>query len=125
MRIADDKIRQALAAEYVLGTLSARVRRRFQSLLRYDAGLRAMVEQWERRLDPLSEGLNEREPPPRVWSAIAQRLRPARAAPRLDETPVRFWRALAIAVSVMLVIGIGFVGGKILGDRRPDMMALL
>ena len=79
MRLTNDRIRQALAAEFVLGTLSGRVRRRLQSLMRYDAELRAMVDRWEQRLDPLSAGLTERQPPARAWTSIAARIRAERS----------------------------------------------
>ena len=123
MRLTDEKIRQALAAEFALGTLTARVHRRFQSLMRYDAGLRAMVERWEEKLDPFAAGLTEREPPARVWTAIAGRIRADRT--RTGSQSVNFWRALALTLTLLLAIGMVYVGTALRDERRPDMMALL
>ena len=125
MRLTSDRVRQALAAEFVLGTLSARVRRRFQSLMRYDAELRAAVEQWERRLDPLAAGLTERNPPARVWTSIAARIRAEGSRPRREPVGIGFWRALALSMALVLAIGTVYVGTALRDDRRPDMMALL
>ena len=126
MRLSDEKIRQALAAEFVVGTLTARARRRFRSLLRYDAKLRAMVDAWERRLDPLAAGLAEREPPARVWRAIAARMRAERSrAPHAATQSARFWRALALAMMLLLAVGTAYVGMALREERRPDMMAVL
>ena len=125
MRLTSDRIRQALAAEFVLGTLSARVRSRFQSLMRYDADLRATVDRWEQRLDPLAAGLPEREPPARVWTSIAARISAERSRPRHDFSSTSFWRTLALSMALVLAIGMVYVGTALRDDRRPDMMALL
>ena len=126
MRLTSDEVRQALAAEFVLGTLSARVRRRFQSLMRYDAGLRAAVDDWERKLDPLGAGLAERQPPPRVWTSIAARIRADRVRTRTTASSgLRFWRALALALTVVLAVGMVYLGTALRDERRPDMMAVL
>src|SRR5262245_48632007 len=125
MRLTSDRIRQAVAAEFVLGTLSARARRRFQSLMRYDAELRAAVDQWERRLDPLAAGLTERNPPAHVWTSIAARIRAERSRPRHDSARFGFWRMLALSMALVLAIGMVYVGTTLRDNRRPDMMALL
>ena len=124
MRLTNEAIRQALAAEFVLGTLSGRVRRRFQSLMRYDAGLRTMVDQWQQRLDPLASGLTERQPPARAWTEIEARIRAERSGTRAM-TSIGFWRAAALSMAVVLAIGMVYVGTALRDDRRPDMMALL
>ncbi|HWQ40204.1 MAG TPA: anti-sigma factor [Burkholderiales bacterium] len=101
MRLDNDRLRQALAAEYVLGTLPPRARRRFQWHLRRDPGLRRLVGQWERRLTPLADGLPPLAPPRRVWSAIEQRLF---GAPRARVwRSVAFWRLAAAAAGVAAI----------------------
>ena len=55
MRFADETLRDKLAAEYVLGTMSARARRRFEFHLRGNPQLRRAVGQWEARLDRLPD----------------------------------------------------------------------
>lgn len=125
MRLTDERIRDALAAQYVVGTLSARVRRRLQSLMRYDPQLRLRVEAWEERLDPFADALPDHAPPPRLWDAIAERIRPARARAAGDPARVvRFWRSVAFVMSVLLVAGMIHLGVE-RADPRPDMMAVL
>ena len=125
MRLTNAQVRQALAAEFVLGTLSTRVRRRFRSLMRYDAGLRALVDDWEQKLDPLGAGLTERHPPARVWTSIAARIRAERTRTGTSSSGLRFWRTLAVALTVVLALGMVYVGTALRDERRPDMMAVL
>jgi len=61
---------EALAAEYVLGTLDAESRARFANDLARDAGLQALVADWEKRLSPLAESVEPVRPSASVWSAI-------------------------------------------------------
>jgi anti-sigma-K factor RskA len=81
----------ALAAQYVAGTLRGRARRRFESLLPGHPALRAAVRSWQDRLMPLTAALPPEAPPARVWQAIEQCLWPAGAP-----APVRWWQRLAV-----------------------------
>jgi anti-sigma-K factor RskA len=58
------------AAEYVLGTLPVDERRAFEALLAHDTAVRQAVEDWQRRLFPLTNALSDVEPPAHVWEAI-------------------------------------------------------
>jgi anti-sigma-K factor RskA len=69
--------REALAAEYVLGTLPHAERLAAEALIAGDAGFRALVEDWQRRLSPLDEGYPEVPPPPDLLGRIERRLFPA------------------------------------------------
>jgi anti-sigma-K factor RskA len=60
----------ALAAEYVLGTLPQDERRRAQLLLEGETGLAELVHQWERRLGELNVMIESVEPPAEVWEVI-------------------------------------------------------
>jgi anti-sigma-K factor RskA len=105
MRLRSDNLREALASEYVLGTMSARTRARFQTLLRSDPALRRAVAQWERRLTPLAEALPETPPPASVWRNIERRLFES-ARPGGLWSSLRFWRFAAIAAgAAALAIG--------------------
>jgi anti-sigma-K factor RskA len=119
MNYADPELRNRLAAEYVLGTLSGPVRRRFERLLSGDPGLHDLVEVWELKLSPLAEPVPAVKPPEHVWEEIDRQIAPAPApAPmpkraavlerRLDRLwdSLGFWRgatALAATAAAALV----------------------
>ncbi len=67
-----DDDHDALAAEYVLGTLSADERDQADALARIDPGFAEVVRQWERRLGELHVMVESVEPPPPVWEKIRQ-----------------------------------------------------
>lgn len=99
---SNPQLRDALAAEYVIGTLRGRARARFESLARYDPALRRLVAEWEARLTPLAAGAGEIAPPPRVWQAVARRVG-GRASDAGWWTSLAFWRGLAATASVFTV----------------------
>ena len=108
-RYADPRLREWLAAEYVLGTLRGRARARFQSLLKYDAALRGVVAEWESCLTPMAAAAAEIEPPARLWRRIAARIggQPPRSR---WWTSLALWRTLAAtALTAMLALGV-YVG---------------
>jgi anti-sigma-K factor RskA len=70
-----DDDQDALAAEYVLGTLSADEREQAEALLAIDPGFAETVRQWERRLGELNVMVEAVEPPPDVWDKIRAEIR--------------------------------------------------
>lgn len=72
MNYQEPSLRRALAAEYALGTLTGRARRRFRKLLEADAGLQREVGFWEQQLRALLPPLPAIQPRPQVWVRIAQ-----------------------------------------------------
>jgi anti-sigma-K factor RskA len=66
----DDDDLDALAAEYVLGTLAADERAHAEALLAIDPGFSDIVRQWERRLGELNVMVEAVEPPAQVWDRI-------------------------------------------------------
>jgi anti-sigma-K factor RskA len=62
--------RDALAAEYVLGTLAADERDQTEALLAIDPGFAEIVRVWERRLGELNVMVEAVEPPSDVWNKI-------------------------------------------------------
>lgn len=92
MKVQNAQLRQMLAAEYALGTLRGRARRRFEKLVRKDHDLRAVVTLWETRLAGLADDVQPVAPAPSVWQFIQQRIGPApeaAPAPRATVTPIR------------------------------------
>src|SRR5271168_1585540 len=75
-----DEDRDTLAAEYVLGTLSAEEREHAEALLTFDSGFEAAVRQWERRLGELNVMVEAVEPPTELWDRIKREVTPAEPA---------------------------------------------
>jgi anti-sigma-K factor RskA len=69
-----------LAAEYVLGTLSAEEREHAEALLSFDPGFEAAVRQWERRLGELNVMVEAVEPPTELWDKIKREIDPDAAS---------------------------------------------
>src|SRR5262249_57464417 len=72
-----DDDRDALAAEYVLGTLSADEREQAEALLAIDRGFAQTVRLWEHRLGELNVMVEAVEPPGDVWERIKNDINPA------------------------------------------------
>jgi anti-sigma-K factor RskA len=116
-RYTNPELRDRLAAEYVLGTLRGRARARFESLMRYDPGLRQAIAAWEARVTPLAQAAPEIAPSSRVWRTIAGRIAGARASSGLA-----FWRGLAIASTAFVVVLATFIG---MAPRPEPPMAMV
>ena len=71
MRYTHPPLLEHLASTYVLGTLRAGARRRFERLLTDRADVRALVTQWETRLGQLAMSVAPMKPSARLWPAIA------------------------------------------------------
>lgn len=76
MNYADPQLRNQLAAEYVLGTLSGVSRRRFEEMLSGDRALNGLVEDWELTLSPIAETVAPVEPPASLWADIDRKIAP-------------------------------------------------
>lgn len=97
----NSEMREALAAEYALGTLQGRARRRFEHVLKEDPGLRAYAAAWQARLHPLGEAIAPVTPPKKVWLAIEARIQGRR--PGLWHS-LPFWRWLSATSAAALVL---------------------
>ena len=118
--IPDDREdREAMAGEYVLGTLDAEERRAFDEGLRVDEDLRQLVAAWERRLNPLAGALPERSPPAAVWREIERRIAPAPApAPAAGWwDSVVIWRFVGLAASAAVLALVAYLG--VVLNRAP------
>src|SRR5215470_16170627 len=106
----------ALAAEYVLGTLRGRARQRFERAVRMDRALGEAVQRWEERLLPLAEALPPVRPPERVWRAIQARVGSASASRTMFWSSLGWWRGLALA-SLAAVIALSVLLLRPAGER--------
>ncbi|MGH7116975.1 MAG: anti-sigma factor, partial [Stellaceae bacterium] len=100
MRYESPQLRQLLAAEYVLGTMPGRTRRRFERLMATDSALARIAGDWADRLSALDDATPAEEPPARVWQAIERRTRsgaaPSPSLLRRWLASLAFWRGLAL-----------------------------
>ena len=104
-----------LAAEYVLGTLSAARRREVEQRLEHDAALQAAVHAWQERLLPLAALAPPVDPSSALWQRIERSLDPAEVPQRRAEpaaapdwwSSLRLWRGLA---------GAGFAAASIMAS---------
>lgn len=71
---AEDNDKDALAAEYVLGTLDAEERAQAQLQVTVDPEFAAAVKAWECRLGELSAMVDAKEPPPETWQRVKARI---------------------------------------------------
>ena len=103
--------KEALAAEYVLGSLDHAMRLRVEQMMRTDPELARLVDVWQQRLAPLAASVPPVEPPAAVWAGIEQALtdREAGQRPRAVQPAPRrrlsqslgFWRWSTLAASAL------------------------
>ena len=93
----------ALAAEYVTGTLRGGARRRFESLLPAHSALREATLAWSERLMPLTAALAPVEPSGDVWRRISDRLDRRKSVVAGAWERLSFWRGLTALASVAAI----------------------
>ena len=101
MRYENPHLLDALAREYVLGTLHGPARARFARIAAASLPARRAVLGWERQLAPLAAAVPAVEPPPQVWGRIetaigARTARPVRGA--------GIWPALAAGLAALAAL---------------------
>ncbi|MEJ0098826.1 MAG: anti-sigma factor [Pseudomonadota bacterium] len=101
MNYARSALLDRLAGAYVLGTLSARARRRFQRLCDRSPEALAARLRWEDRLLPLAMNLRPVQPAARTWAALRAQLFPANQSSRSS------WWPAALAASLLIVLLVG------------------
>jgi anti-sigma-K factor RskA len=120
--------RDALAAEYVLGTLEAREAAAVVAALPVDAALAEAVATWEARLAPLIVLAAPEAPPPDLWARIEAALdpAPAAAAPRTSSWWSGLmdpWRAGALAAGALAAGLAAFI--LLQPEPEPRLMTVL
>lgn len=96
----NDEELQALAGEYVLGTLALAERAQLEQRLPTDGALRAAVDAWEQRLLPLTALAPPEDPSPQLWPRIASTLFTPKTVKQAGGwqawwNSLAFWRILA------------------------------
>ena len=129
---------EQLAASYALGTLRGGARRRFETLARQSATVRASALIWQERVSSLTELQPAQAPSPNVWKRIenlvvAQR-QAAVARPPVEESPLfkQLKRALGLWRGAALGAGVAALAAVVVGvnlnnevDHRGGQLAQL
>ena len=92
--MADGDDIEALAGEYVLGTLDPDERRAAEARIVSDVAFRTAIADWERRLQPLSDAAEAVEPPAAAFGRIMAAIDAAPAAPRALGSVVELRRSV-------------------------------
>jgi anti-sigma-K factor RskA len=100
MRYDDPKLIDALAREYVVGTLRGRARARFARLHAGSLAIRRAVAGWEQMLAPLAAAVRPAEPPRATWSQIEAVL----GRGRRPTFGVGVWQALAAGLAAAAIV---------------------
>lgn len=124
-----------LAASYALGTLRGGARRRFESLARQSATVRAAALVWQERFASMTELEPALTPSPNVWKRIENLVAadqpPSRApqeAPMLEKLrrSLGLWRGAALAAGVAaLAVGVLSLNLSSTLDRSQAQLAQL
>ena len=122
MKYTNPQLRDAIAAEYALGTLQGAARRRFERSLKDDPQLRRLVAQWRDRLAPLDELAEPVQPSARVWRKIENRIGGASRG-RAWLGNVAFWRGASLISAACAVLLAVYVA--LLLPRSPERMVVV
>jgi len=95
-----------LAAEYALGTMSARVRRRFDTIRSTLPAAQQATAAWESRLAPLAQVVPPVEPAAAVWASIERRLGGVRTAAPSRGWLTWFYPLVGVAFGVVAALGL-------------------
>jgi anti-sigma-K factor RskA len=115
-----------VAAEYVLGVLTAQERREIARRLEQEPVLASEVAFWEERLGGLADQVTPVAPPQATWSRIEAAIG-AGASPRSSVwESLAFWRAFGIASATLAAASIAALAyfGLVPSARAPLMATL-
>ncbi|MFG1496891.1 hypothetical protein ABMA57_09670 [Saccharospirillum sp. HFRX-1] len=126
-----------LAAQYVAGDMTPRVRRRTEQLMRRHTALRTAVDFWSTHLEPLQQPYPEQAVPADLWSRIDRRVKADMKQQSSSESTSSWsrlvaqwdiWRTSAVggmATAMALVVTLTLVLGQPTELRAADYMAPL
>lgn len=131
--MSDQSDRSIRASEYVLGLLEGTDRDRAEAAMRDDPLFRHAVEEFSAKMGALDRAARPEPVPAGMWERIASQIagmgqdvsddKRIVSIPR-PKTPVAHWRPLALAASLLIGIGLGYVGGY-LTVRSPAPVVLV
>lgn len=116
-------IQTHLAQQYVLGHLSARVKKRTETLIKQDQAFEKTVYQWQMHLSSLVNSVADEQPPSRVWQALQLNIA---KRPVVEPWYAVIWR-YAGAVSFILLCAVSLMlwqQPKVV-DRVPGYLAVM
>ncbi|AZG73924.1 anti-sigma factor domain-containing protein [Shewanella livingstonensis] len=134
MNYHDPQLKDALAAEYVLGTLRGQARRRFQKLMMQIPSLRESTWLWEQHLHGMNQLLTPIKPDDRVWKNISLTLGFVDNITQTPETsnvvPMatrnRAWKGLAsMATAAAIVMAVMVVSNQPVPVAAPQQVAVV
>lgn len=92
-RYDDPELCDQLAAQYVAGDMTPRVRRRTEQLMRRHTALRTAIDFWCAQLEPLQQQYPEQPVPAALWSRIERRVK-ATIKQQRSQQSTTFWSRL-------------------------------
>lgn len=104
MKYADFELLDRLAAEYVVGSLRGRARRRFERVCASQPAALHAVHRWEDRLVALNRGIAAVRPSARVWPEIRRRIAAAAGASPRRPMSTRRWQLAAAGIAAAAVL---------------------
>ncbi|CZF80626.1 hypothetical protein GCE9029_02107 [Grimontia celer] len=124
-RYQSAELRDKLAAEYVLGTLTPRVQRRLEYLMNQDPSWWEHIEHWQQHFAGITPSIDANldweftKPPERVWRNITNAIYPQRENARTrSKTP--WWKAITTPMSLALSLVIGvLISPSIMPPEAP------
>src|SRR5262245_41338978 len=115
-----------VAAEYVLGVLSAEDRREVERRLGQEPALALEVAFWEERLGGLADAVAPVQPSDATWLRIESAIAPPAPRPASMWQSLAFWRSFAIGSATLAAASIaGLVYIGLVPTARAPLMAAL
>ncbi|WP_108126154.1 hypothetical protein [Saccharospirillum mangrovi] len=137
LRYNDRELCDQLAAQYVAGDMTPRVRRRTEQLMRHYPQLQTAVDFWCANLEPLQRQYPSQPVPDELWQRIERRVKADAKQRQADQAPSFWsrlverwdlWRTSAVggmATALALVVTLTLVLAQPTELRAADYMAPL
>lgn len=110
VRYQNPVVREHLASQYALGTLSPLVKRRVEAFMEFDETFRQEVSSWQETLSSLASVTEEVPVPSFVKTELMANIQPSQSEPKAPwydslMNSIAVWRGIAFAsVAVLLVV---------------------